>query len=62
MPVDASGKFPFASGEVSFKNAVEFSKAVATSKEARDCFTKQFLEYTLRRPRARQRGRARSRR
>ena len=50
MPVDASGTFPFASGEVSFKNAVEFSKAIATSNEARECFTKQFLEYTLRRP------------
>jgi hypothetical protein len=50
MPVNASGTFVFGSGEVSFKNAVEFSKAIATSKEARDCFTKQFLEYTLRRP------------
>jgi hypothetical protein len=48
--VDASGTFVFDSGEVAFKNAVEFSKAIATSKEARECFTKQFLEYTLRRP------------
>jgi hypothetical protein len=50
MPVNAAGSFAFGSGEVSFKNAVDFSKALATSKEARDCFTKQFLEYTLRRP------------
>ena len=50
MPVNASGSFPFESGEVAFKNGVEFSKAIATSKEARDCFTKQFLEYSLRRP------------
>jgi hypothetical protein len=50
MPVNASGTFPFASGDVSFKNAVEFSKAIATSSEARECFTKQFLEYSLRRP------------
>ena len=50
MPVDASGKFPFAAGEVSFRNAVEFSKAIASSDEARNCFTKQFLEYSLRRP------------
>ena len=50
MPVDASGKFAFARGEVSFKNYVELSKAVAASSEARDCFAKQFLEYSLRRP------------
>jgi hypothetical protein len=50
QPVDASGAFPFADGEVKFKNAMEFSKAIATSKEARECFTKQFLEYSLRRP------------
>jgi hypothetical protein len=50
QPVNASGSFPFASGEVPFKNGVEFSKAIATSQEARDCFTKQFLEYSLRRP------------
>ena len=49
-PVDASGTFPFVGGDVSFKNAVEFTKALSTSKEARECFTKQFLEYTLRRP------------
>jgi hypothetical protein len=50
MPVDASGKFAFAGGEVAFKNAIEFTKAVSTSKEARDCFATQFLEFTLRRP------------
>jgi hypothetical protein len=50
QPVDASGTFRFDSGEVAFKNGVDFSKAIATSKEARDCFAKQFLEYSLRRP------------
>jgi hypothetical protein len=50
MPVNASGTFPFAAGEVSFKNGVEFSKAIGSSSEARECFTKQFLEYSLRRP------------
>ncbi len=50
MPVNSSGTFPFQAGDVSFKNGVEFSKAIATSQEARDCFTKQFLEYSLRRP------------
>ena len=50
MPVDASGTFPFKHGEVSFRNYVELSKAIAASSEARDCFTKQFLEYSLRRP------------
>jgi hypothetical protein len=49
MPVDASGKFPFAHGEDSYRNYVELSKALAASSEARDCFAKQFLEYSLRR-------------
>jgi hypothetical protein len=50
MPVNASGSFPFSTGEVTYKNAVELTKHIAKSKEARDCFAKQFLEYTLRRP------------
>jgi hypothetical protein len=50
MPVNATGAFPFAAGEVKYKNAVELTKAIATSQEARDCFSKQFLQYSLRRP------------
>jgi hypothetical protein len=49
MPVDASGTFSFAHGEVAFRNYVELSKGIAASAEARDCFAKQFLEYSLRR-------------
>ena len=49
-PVNASGTYPFDGGDASFTNAVEFSHAVAASKEARNCMTKQFLEYALRRP------------
>jgi hypothetical protein len=50
QPVNAAGVFPFAAGDYSFKNGVDFSKAIATSQEARDCFTRQFLQYSLRRP------------
>ncbi len=50
QPVNAAGVFPFADGDYMFKNGVDFSKAIATSKEARECFTRQFLQYSLRRP------------
>jgi hypothetical protein len=50
QPVNASGSLSLDSGDVSFKNAVEFTKAIAKTPEARGCFVKQFLEYAVRRP------------
>jgi len=49
-PVNASGSVTLGGNEVNFRNALEFTKAVSTSAEARDCFVTQFLEYSLRRP------------
>lgn len=48
--VDASGKLPLQpSGELTFKDAVELSKGLATSEEVRGCMSKQWLRYVLRR-------------
>jgi len=49
-PVNASGTVPLNDKDFSFRNALEFAKAVSTSSDARTCFVTQFLEYSLRRP------------
>jgi Protein of unknown function (DUF1592)/Protein of unknown function (DUF1588)/Protein of unknown function (DUF1595)/Protein of unknown function (DUF1585)/Protein of unknown function (DUF1587) len=48
-PVDASGHLPLLSGRIDYKNGVELSQKIGTTKEVRECITKQFLRYMLRR-------------
>ena len=48
-PVDASGSVVLASGEITFKNAVELAQRLARSKEVQDCVATQWLRYFLRR-------------
>jgi len=49
LPVNASGTVAIDDHDVTFKNAMDLTKAIAKSDQARTCFAKQFLEYTLRR-------------
>jgi hypothetical protein len=49
-PVDASGTLRLGSGEINFKNALELSRGLAVAPETRECMTRQFLRYVLRRP------------
>lgn len=48
-PVDPSGTVTTLEKQFSFKNAIEFSAGLSTAKEVRDCMTRQFLRYVLRR-------------
>jgi hypothetical protein len=48
--IDASGSLKLnPSGELTYKNAVELSKGLATNDEVRSCMSKQWLRYVLRR-------------
>jgi len=47
--VDATGKYPFASGEQSFTNAAELMQLVASSSEAHSCWSKKMASYALER-------------
>lgn len=50
VPVNASAEFAIdGTVKVPFKNAVELSKALATSTKAQSCYTKQMLRYAFRR-------------
>jgi Protein of unknown function (DUF1592)/Protein of unknown function (DUF1588)/Protein of unknown function (DUF1595)/Protein of unknown function (DUF1585)/Protein of unknown function (DUF1587) len=48
-PVDPSGTVTLSTGPVTFKNAVELSQALSTAQEVRDCMTRQWLRYVVRR-------------
>jgi Protein of unknown function (DUF1592)/Protein of unknown function (DUF1588)/Protein of unknown function (DUF1595)/Protein of unknown function (DUF1585)/Protein of unknown function (DUF1587) len=48
-PVDASGSFMLPSGQVTFSNAVELVRTIATRPETASCMAKQWLRYGLRR-------------
>jgi hypothetical protein len=50
MPVDPTGVVPLGGGTVTIKTAADLTRALSTSSEARDCMTRQFLHYVLRRP------------
>jgi hypothetical protein len=47
--VDASGKLTLTSGTIEFKNAVELTKKLAETPELRDCMSRNWLRYVLRR-------------
>ena len=47
--VDASGKLDLASGAHSYKNAVEFAKAIAKTPEVRECVARNWMRALLRR-------------
>jgi Protein of unknown function (DUF1592)/Protein of unknown function (DUF1588)/Protein of unknown function (DUF1595)/Protein of unknown function (DUF1585)/Protein of unknown function (DUF1587) len=49
QPIDASGKLELASGTISFKNAIDFSQQIAKTPEARDCLSRNWLRFLLRR-------------
>jgi hypothetical protein len=46
-PVDASGSLVGTTKNLPFKNGVEMAKAIAETPEARTCYAKQWLRYTL---------------
>jgi hypothetical protein len=48
-PVNTTGSVTLDSGTINFKDGVELSKAIATTKEVRDCMSRQFLRYVIRR-------------
>jgi hypothetical protein len=49
-PVDSSGKVSLPSGEITFGKGIDFIKALASTPELRECVTRQWLRYLLRRP------------
>jgi hypothetical protein len=49
LKVDASGTLELPSGNLTFKDAVDLSKQLSQTTEARDCMSKQWLRYVLRR-------------
>jgi hypothetical protein len=49
QPVDASGTLSLTSGEIRFKTGVEFAKQLPSLPEVRDCMSRQFLRYVMRR-------------
>jgi hypothetical protein len=48
-PVDASGTLMLAGGPVAFQNAVEMTTKLAQTTELRDCITRHWVRYLLRR-------------
>jgi hypothetical protein len=48
-PVDASGTINLSTGTVNVHNAMELEQALSTAPEVRECMTKQFVRYVLRR-------------
>jgi hypothetical protein len=47
--VDASGTLKLPSGDLSYQNAVEMATKLSTSSELRDCMTRNWMRYLLRR-------------
>jgi hypothetical protein len=47
--IDASGSVKLPSGTLTFKDGIELSKQIAQTAEARDCMSRQWLRYVLRR-------------
>jgi hypothetical protein len=45
QPINAADTYSFASGARSFKDAVEFSKVLAESPEAHDCYARSWFTY-----------------
>jgi Protein of unknown function (DUF1592)/Protein of unknown function (DUF1588)/Protein of unknown function (DUF1595)/Protein of unknown function (DUF1585)/Protein of unknown function (DUF1587) len=48
-PIDASGQIQLTSGLIKFKDAVDLTKQMSTTPEIRQCMTKHWLRYMLRR-------------
>jgi hypothetical protein len=48
-PVDSSGTVSLPSGDIKFDKGIDFIKAIATTRELRECVAKQWLRYVLRR-------------
>ena len=47
VPVDATGTLVATAGNAPFTNAIEMSRAIAESPEARACYAKNWLRYTF---------------
>lgn len=45
--IDASGTLTLSSGDITYKDAVEFSNAIAKSDDVHACYSKNWLEYAL---------------
>jgi hypothetical protein len=48
-PIDATGQIQLGSGLIKFKDAVDLTKQMSTTPEIRQCMTKHWLRYMLRR-------------
>jgi hypothetical protein len=48
-PIDSTGSLQLSGGTINFKNAIELQQGLATASETRDCMTRQFIRYVLRR-------------
>jgi hypothetical protein len=49
LKVDASGTIKLPSMDLTFQNAIELSKQIGQTPEARDCMSRQWLRYVMRR-------------
>jgi hypothetical protein len=49
-PINSADTYPFTDGAKSYKNAVEFSQAIAQSTQAHTCYTRNWLTYINGRP------------
>ena len=47
LPIDSSGTITMDGATVAFKDVSELARALATSPDVRDCFTKQWVRYAL---------------
>jgi hypothetical protein len=48
-PVDSSGTVPLPSGDITFGKGIDFIRALATTRELRECVARQWVRYVLRR-------------
>ena len=48
-PVDSSGAITLPSGEIKFDKGIDLVKAIASTRELRECVTRQWLRFVLRR-------------
>ena len=48
-PVDSSGRVPLPSGDITFGKGIDFIKAIASTKELRECVARQWFRYVMRR-------------
>jgi hypothetical protein len=54
LPIDASSKYMLSDGEVTFNGAVELMRAMASGRQAHECYAQHLFEYLYGRERLRE--------